>query len=146
MSANKEMRVLYIEPGKYPKEITIPDTLKALQECVKGDIAICYPWSTDRACVVCNDAGKLNGMQPNRQYCKHDFLSGPFLVCGFRGENLIGLTDEQLSRYEELFHFPQILMDTPFGLYSIKCTPEQYAEHMGEKNMPNINEIEQERE
>ena len=145
MSDTKELRVLYVEPGKYPQEIKIPDTLKALQECVKGYIAAYYPWSNDNACVICNDEGKLNGMLPNRQYGKDDYLAGPFLVCGFRGDKLISLTDKQLSRYEELYHSPQIILDTPFGLYPVKCTPEQYAEQMGENRQPNTEEIEQER-
>lgn len=51
--SEKEIRVLYVQPGKYPEERTIPNTLKALQELVGGDIECCYPWR-DRACVVCN--------------------------------------------------------------------------------------------
>ena len=31
MSEN-EIRVLYVQPGKYPEERTIPNTLRALQE------------------------------------------------------------------------------------------------------------------
>ena len=37
MSEN-EIRVLYVQPGKYPEERTIPNTLRALQELVGGDI------------------------------------------------------------------------------------------------------------
>ena len=36
MSEN-EIRVLYVQPGKYPEERTIPNTLRALQELVGGD-------------------------------------------------------------------------------------------------------------
>ena len=34
MSEN-EIRVLYVQPGKYPEERTIPNTLRALQELVE---------------------------------------------------------------------------------------------------------------
>lgn len=43
MSEN-EIRVLYVQPGKYPEERTIPNTLRALQELVGGDIECCRPW------------------------------------------------------------------------------------------------------
>ena len=57
--SEKEIRVLYVQPGKYPEERTIPNTLKALQELVGGDIECCYPWR-DRACVVYNSCGKID--------------------------------------------------------------------------------------
>ena len=41
MSEN-EIRVLYVQPGKYPEERTIPNTLRALQELVGGDIEYYY--------------------------------------------------------------------------------------------------------
>ena len=34
------IRVLYVQPGKYPEERTIPNTLRALQELVGGDIDV----------------------------------------------------------------------------------------------------------
>lgn len=57
MSEN-EIRVLYVQPGKYPEERTIPNTLRALQELVGGDIECCRPWR-DSVCVICNDSGRL---------------------------------------------------------------------------------------
>lgn len=41
MSEN-EIRVLYVQPGKYPEERTIPNTLRALQELVGGDFTILF--------------------------------------------------------------------------------------------------------
>ena len=66
MSEN-EIRVLYVQPGKYPEERTIPNTLRALQELVGGDIECCRPWR-DSVCVICNDSGKIDGLPPNRLY------------------------------------------------------------------------------
>ena len=71
--SEKEIRVLYVQPGKYPEERTIPNTLKALQELVGGDIECCYPWR-DRACVVCNSCGKIDGLTPNRMLGPADEL------------------------------------------------------------------------
>lgn len=88
--SEKEIRVLYVQPGKYPEERTIPNTLKALQELVGGDIECCYPWR-DRACVVCNSCGKIDGLTPNRMLGPADYLAGSFLVCAFYSQvqNLI---------------------------------------------------------
>ena len=73
MSEN-EIRVLYVQPGKYPEERTIPNTLRALQELVGGDIECCRPWR-DSVCVICNDSGKIDGLPPNRLYGHTDFLA-----------------------------------------------------------------------
>ena len=75
MSEN-EIRVLYVQPGKYPEERTIPNTLRALQELVGGDIECCRPWR-DSVCVICNDSGKIDGLPPNRLYGHTDFLPTP---------------------------------------------------------------------
>ena len=94
MSEN-EIRVLYVQPGKYPEERTIPNTLRALQELVGGDIECCRPWR-DSVCVICNDSGKIDGLPPNRLYGHTDFLAGSFVVCGNGGEDFISLTDRQV--------------------------------------------------
>ena len=102
MSEN-EIRVLYVQPGKYPEEHTIPNTLRALQELVGGDIECCRPWR-DSVCVICNDSGKIDGLPPNRLYGHTDFLAGSFVVCGNGGEDFISLTDRQVFLYERLYH------------------------------------------
>ena len=98
MSEN-EIRVLYVQPGKYPEERTIPNTLRALQELVGGDIECCRPWR-DSVCVICNDSGKIDGLPPNRLYGHTDFLAGSFVVCGNGGEDFISLTDRQVFLYD----------------------------------------------
>lgn len=47
------MRVLIVEPGKYPREADIEHTLEAEQAVVGGTIEAVYPWR-DSACIVCN--------------------------------------------------------------------------------------------
>lgn len=48
------MKVLIVEPGKYPREADIEHTLEAEQEVVGGTIEAVYPWR-DSACIVCNE-------------------------------------------------------------------------------------------
>ena len=53
--SEKEIRVLYVQPGKYPEERIIPNTLSASQKLVGGNIECCCPWR-DSVCIVCNDS------------------------------------------------------------------------------------------
>ena len=112
MSEN-EIRVLYVQPGKYPEERTISNTLRALQELVGGDIECCRPWR-DSVCVICNDSGKIDGLPPNRLYGHTDFLAGSFVVCGNGGEDFISLTDRQVFLYERLYHVLYIMLRVPY--------------------------------
>ena len=48
------MKVLIVEPGKYPREADIEHTLEAEQAVVGGTIEVVYPWR-DRVGIVCNE-------------------------------------------------------------------------------------------
>ena len=99
MNQNEEIRVLYVQPGKYPEEIKIPNTLEIFQKYVCGSIESVR---LDRdAYIICNDEGKLLPLPPNRLYDPTDFFAGPFLICGDGGEDLISLTDSQITKYEK---------------------------------------------
>ena len=62
---NSTMTVLKIMPGRKPEKITIPHTLDAMQYLVCGSIQAIYPYE-DNVALVCNEEGKLLGMEPNR--------------------------------------------------------------------------------
>ena len=49
-----ELTVLKVEPGKAPEEVTIPNTLDAMQYVVGGYIEVVY---LEDACLVCNEEG-----------------------------------------------------------------------------------------
>lgn len=53
MPKENKIRVLYVQPGKYPEERIIENNLKSMQNLVDGDIEGVYPWR-DYACIVCN--------------------------------------------------------------------------------------------
>ena len=44
MSNENKIRILYVQPGKYPEERVIEYTLAAMQTLVGGDIEAVYPW------------------------------------------------------------------------------------------------------
>ena len=78
---SKKIRVLYVQPGKYPEERMIDNTLKTMQTLVGGDIEAVYPWR-DRACIVCDGESKLKNSPLNRPLEDYDILAGNFFVCG----------------------------------------------------------------
>ncbi len=104
----KEMQVLIVRPDKYAKRITIDGSLESMQQLVGGMIEVVYPWE-ERAAIVCNEEALLLDMKPNRFVPEiQEPIFGSFFVCGLGEEDLIGLTDEQLERFDKKFHYPQL--------------------------------------
>ena len=101
------MKVLIVEPGKYPREADIEHTLEAEQAVVGGTIEAVYPWR-DSACIVCNDNGIAENLPLNRMLGDYDIIHGTFFVCGLTSNDFTDLTPQQMKRYEELYHDPQL--------------------------------------
>ena len=85
-AAPEKMTVLVVEPGKEPYLKEIDPGLHSLQAEVGGDIAATYPFS-DPVGLVCNDEGKLIGLELNRGLRDedgnlYDIMAGTFLVVG----------------------------------------------------------------
>ena len=78
--------------------------------------------------------GSNEVIPPNRLYGPKDFFAGPFLICGDGGEDLISLTDSQITKYEKKYHSPLIFMELYPKPITLKCTPELYAKCMGEEH------------
>ena len=109
------LEVVTVMPGRKPERISMPHTLEAMQEKVGGYIQAIYPYE-DTVAIVCNEEGKLMGLEPNRAvrdpYTNEitDIICGPFFVCGLGEEDFCSLTEEQLIYYEKLFHSPEIFL------------------------------------
>ena len=67
------MKVLIVEPGKYPREADIEHTLEAEQAVVGGTIEVVYPWR-DRVGIVCNDNGIAENLPLNRMLGDYDII------------------------------------------------------------------------
>ena len=92
------MRVLLVEPQKVPREIEIPEGLKALQEAVGESIEATYPFE-DFVALVTNGNGKFDGSQLNRALRTedgevYDIIAGNFLVVGLGSEDFASLSNE----------------------------------------------------
>lgn len=101
------IKVLVVEPMKTPFTKEIDGSLSSLQDLVGGTIQIVYPFE-DKACIVCNDEGKLLDLPPNR-FLKdkagnpYDVICGTLFVAGLKRDDLTSLTNKQIDVYTRLF-------------------------------------------
>ena len=120
----KEMTVLLIEPEARPKVVTMETGLKPLQEAVGGYIEAVYPFD-DPVALVCNEEGKLLNLPMCRSLHEaEDIICGSFFICGAPAdaENFTSLTSEQMKRYEERFHFPEVFLPVSNkGVFVLSC-------------------------
>lgn len=97
---HEQLRMLKFEPGKAPEEITMPNTLEAIQTAVGGDIEVV---GLDSGVVlICNEEGKLMGLPVNRQV-GGDTIAGTFLIAGSADGEFCSLSDEDAARYAREF-------------------------------------------
>ncbi len=106
----KEITVLMVEPGKAPKVTTLVNQLDDLQKAVsigapsQGLIEIISLESN--VCILCNEEGKLIGLEPNRRL-GNDILVGVFYIIGQdRCGNLTSLSETNMQKYAKLFEKP----------------------------------------
>ena len=109
----KEITVLKVAPLCEPEVITLNNDLRSLQEAVSIDAPyvglIEIVGIDDKTCILCNEEGKLTGLQPNRRL-GYDVLCGVFYVTGQdnRG-NLTSLSPAAIERYQKVFAKPEII-------------------------------------
>lgn len=120
----RNIKVLVVEANKLPYEKTIKNTLQAKQELVGGLIEYTYVLDDDSVALVCNEEGKLMGLELNRDI-GYDVIAGPFFIVGYddSGEDR-SLTDEQLEKYKNRF-----------GKESIEKTKEIVSKIILERNL-----------
>ena len=100
-------RVLFVTPHNTPLEICIENDLKSMQRAVGGLIEFVNPCYDDDAVLVCNEEGKLNGMEGNRRL-EGDVIAGPFFIIREDGGGgTTDLTDEQVQKYAQRFAEPE---------------------------------------
>ena len=80
-----EIKVLMVEPMKEPKAVALKTDLDSLQKAVS--IGVDYQGLIeiislgDGTCILCNEEGKLNGLDGNRRV-GNDIIAGVFYVVG----------------------------------------------------------------
>lgn len=118
------MKILIVEPGRYPRPADIPHTLEAMQEVVGGYIQAIYPWE-DRVALVRDDDSLLKQCRFNRMVGKDNAIFGTFFLCGLSEEDFTDLPDELLYKYEQIFYMPEVLTRTPGGYVTFPVPPNE---------------------
>ena len=125
----EKMTVLVVEPMKEPYVKEIDPGLHALQAEVGGDIGAAYPFR-DPVALVCNDEGKLIGLDLNRGLRDengelYDIMAGTFLVVGLGEEDFASLSPELAQKYMELFRQPEQFISLGGQIIALPVEPEK---------------------
>lgn len=130
MNRENKISVLLVQPMKKARMVEINDSLEAMQAVVGGNIEEYMPFEDDVA-LVCNEEGKMNGMELNRGiFAKdgqlQDIIAGPFFVCyaPIESENFLSLTPEFEKKYLKIFEFPEQFFRTENGIKPVPFVPE----------------------
>lgn len=115
MKKQPVIKVLKVEPDKFPEVIEMPNELEAMQAIVGGYIEV-YPLAEDVA-IVCNEEGKMMSLELNRPIYHNgkmvEIIAGTFFIAGDDisiGE-FVSLTDEQIAQYSKQFFSPMYFMN-----------------------------------
>ena len=105
----KEITVLKVAPLCEPEVITLKNDLRSLQEAVSIDapyVGLIEAVGLDEeTCILCNEEGKLIGLQPNRR-----LGYGVFYVVGQdRQGNFASLPSAAMEKYKQFFARPEII-------------------------------------
>ena len=120
------MNVLVVEPLKPPYEKEIDPGLESLQHEVGGWIEAID--LDESACIICNEEGKINGLELNRAIRDEqgkiaDIIAGTFLVVGSGEESFDSLPAQQMERYKKQFRYPETFMRFGREIVAIPIKP-----------------------
>ena len=107
----RKIQVLKVAPGEHPQVVMLENDLDALQKAVsigcdhQGLIEVVG--LDNGVCIICNEEGKLLGLEGNRRLGS-DIIAGVFYVVGEdqRG-NFTSLTQAQMEHYSKRFWKPE---------------------------------------
>lgn len=124
------MKVLMVEPHKNAYEADIGNDLKSMQEAVGGSIEAAY-FFEEPVALVCNEEGKINGLELNRSVRNEDneimdIVAGTFFICGLNEDNFDSLTFEHMEKFKKMFLNPEIFMKTYDGIKSRKVSESYF--------------------
>lgn len=122
------IQVVLCEPRKKARIATIINTLASLQQIVGGNIEAVYPFD-DPVAIICNEEGKINGLELNRALRDesgriYDILAGTFLVVGLGDEDFTSPTPDHLEKYRKLFEYPEVFLSANGEILAIQIGDE----------------------
>lgn len=97
------MKILALEPHRKPQIVEIDDSLKSMQETVKGSIEAIFPFD-DPVALICNEDGKFDGskaclMMADEAGKVQDIIFGTVFICGLGEEDFVSIPDELIEKY-----------------------------------------------
>lgn len=124
----EHIQVVLCEPRKKARIATITNTLSSLQQIVGGYIEAVYPFD-DPVAIICNEEGKINGLELNRALRDEsgrifDILAGTFLVVGLGDEDFASLSTEHQEKYHKLFAFSEVFLSANGEILAIPLEDE----------------------
>lgn len=125
------MRVLRVEQYKAPFVKEIDPSLESLQHEVGGTVQAVYPFD-DPVALLCNDDGKLLGLELNRALRDdngeiYDVIAGSFLIVGCGEEDFDSLSEDMIDKYREIFAQPEVFIRTNSGLLVLPYVTEDFT-------------------
>lgn len=108
------MTVLAVMPGKRPTMMDLEGSMEAMQHFVGGTIQALYPFD-DPVAIICNDEGKLGGLEYNRALrnengAVYDIICGPFFICGLGEDDFASLSEQLMEAYAKRFAHPELFV------------------------------------
>ena len=109
----KEIKVLKIAPGKAPEVVMLENTLHSLQVAVSEgapNVGLIEIIEISEVCILCNEEGKLIGLEPNRRIGR-DILCGTFYLTGqdYESGDLSSLPEHLIEYYSKQFATPEVI-------------------------------------
>lgn len=123
------IQVVLCEPRKRACITTVTNTLASLQQIAGGYIEAVYPFD-DPIAVICNEEGKINGLELNRALRDengriYDILAGTFLIVGLEEENFASLMPEHQEKYRKLFEYPEVFLFTNGEILAVRIEDQE---------------------
>ena len=125
------MKVLKVEPYQLPEVREIDPGLSSLQHEVKGWIEATYPFE-DPVAIICNEEGKLNGMEFNRAIRDEngevrEIIAGPFLIVGLGEEDFTSLSEDMVQKYKRMFAQPEVFLQTQSSILILPYAMDEFS-------------------
>lgn len=109
------MKVVIVEPMKEARIAEIDSKLESMQKIVGGYIEVLT--ISDGICIVCNEEGKIDGLELNRGLKDANgelwgIIAGTFFVVGddYESGDFTSLTDEQAEYWLKQFRNPEVFV------------------------------------
>lgn len=133
---NDKLRVLLLKPGELAEIAEIEDNLESMQRLVEGNIEEYMPFEdasdprTGDCAIVCNEEGKMLGMELNRGIFDQngrlqDIIAGPFFICyaPVESEKFLSMPPDLEEKMRKKFELPEQFYVSENGIRSKKMHP-----------------------